>query len=381
MAPTRLESFSFKGLSSLKNVRLELSEGVTLLIGANGAGKSNVVDSIELLSRIIGGELQDEVLRRGGANRLLFVAPKGEPSATSAVLEVWGTPDAQGTKNGYRAAITPNVDDRALLQESVFLHDTPRYEFPYGQTLPLGLESTVASLPTNSKIGRFAGHVRPLLEGVRVYHFDDVSDNAPPKLLAEVGDNISLRSDAGNVAPYLMRLQQTHPEIYARVVRSVSNVAPFFDDFVLKEEAGRVRLRWKQKRSDRIFMPSELSDGTLRFICLATLLLSPDRPHVIVLDEPELGLHPYAIAQLGALLRQTVAGEDGRQAVVATQSTQLLEEFSLDNLVLVDRQAGATTLSRPDPEALKVFLNSYSIGDMWNMNLLGGGRPVPEVVR
>ena len=101
---------------------------------------------------------------------------------------------------------------------------------------------------------------------------------------------------------------------------------------------------------------------------------------MIVLDEPELGLHPYAIAQLGALLRQTVAGPDGRQAVVATQSTQLLEEFPLESVVLVDRHEGATTLSRPNPETLETFLGAYSLGDMWNMNLLGGVRPVPELL-
>ena len=380
MSKASLESFSFRGLSSLKDVDLHLSPGVTLLIGANGAGKSNLVNSIELLSRIMTGGLQDEVLRRGGANSLLYVAPRGEPSPTSAVLEVWGTPDDQGTKNGYQAAITPGVDDRALLREKLYVHDTEKYSEPYDQVLPLGLESAVATQAPNTKLGRFAAHVRPLLQGIRVYHFDDVSDNSPPKLLAEVGDNVSLRADAGNVAPYLMRLRESSPDAYARIVRSLQNVAPFFDDFLLQPEAGRVRLRWKQKGTDRVFMPSELSDGTLRFICLATLLLSPDRPHMIVLDEPELGLHPYAIAQLGALLRQTVAGPDGRQAVVATQSTQLLEEFPLESVVLVDRHEGATTLSRPNPETLETSLGTYSLGDMWNMNLLGGGRPVPELL-
>lgn len=381
MSRARLERLSFKGLSSLRDVDLDLTEDVTLLIGANGAGKSNLVDAIELLGHVLEGRLQSEVLARGGINRLLFAPPRGEAVPTAAVTEVWGTANLDGAKAGYSARIEPGLDDRALLTEQLFFHDTLRSDRPQGLKLLMGLESSLLSLGAGTKAGRFVQHVRPLLEGIRVYHFDDVSHNAPPKVLAEVGDNISLRSDAGNIAPYLMRLQKTDPEVYARIRRSVQNVAPFFDDFVLQEEAGRVRLRWKQKGSDRVFMPSEMSDGTLRFVCLATLLLSPDRPHLIVLDEPELGLHPFAIAQLGALLRQTVAGEGGRQAIVATQSTQLLEEFPLESVTLVDRKDGATTLSRPAPEALSAFLDDYSIGDMWRMNLLDGGRPLPEVTR
>ena len=169
-----------------------------------------------------------------------------------------------------------------------------------------------------------------------------------------------------------------HPGAYQRIVTVIRNVAPFFDDFVLKPNSSeQIRLRWRQRGiSDRVFSVSELSDGTLRFACLATLLLSPDAPRVIALDEPELGLHPFAISQLGALIRQATVS--GRQAVIATQSALLLDQFPVECIALLDRRDGATVVSRPDPTALQVFLDDYSLSELWQMNILAGGRPAWE---
>ncbi len=214
-----------------------------------------------------------------------------------------------------------------------------------------------------------------LLAGCRVFHFHDTSRDAPVKQQGPVADSLSLRSDAGNLAAVLYRLQTERDPAYRRIVGAIRQVAPFFRDFVLRPTPeDRILLRWRQVDSDVVFSANQLSDGTLRFICLATLLLSPELPKLVVLDEPELGLHPYAIVQLAGVLRS--ASSRG-QVVVATQSVTLMNQFELADLVVVERRDGASVFSRPDAELLQDWLAEYSLGELWEKNLIGG-RPAPE---
>lgn len=370
-----VESLHFAGITSLRDVTLELTTATTLLIGANGAGKSNVVNALELLSRIVEGHLQEVVVRAGGFDRLLHVRPQVVDSSDEISLTVRGAPDADGLRNGYRAILEAGIEDQPLVSDVLFTHSVHKFERPHSVLVSTGPESRLTNPIENSRLEAFADEVRPLLQGIRVYHFDDVSDSAPPRKQRPIEDNLTLHSDASNIAPYLMRLRGEHSAIYHRLLTVIRNVAPFFDDFVLvPSSGGTVQLRWSQKGAgDTVFGSAQLSDGTLRFICLATLLLSPDAPRVIVLDEPELGLHPFAIAQLAGLLRQATA--DGRQAIVATQSPQLLDHFPIEAVAILERADDATVISRPDVERLQGFLDEYSLSDLWQMNLLPGGQP------
>jgi predicted ATPase len=179
-----------------------------------------------------------------------------------------------------------------------------------------------------------------------------------------------LHPDAGNLAAVLLNLRETEQPGYRRIVAAIRQVAPFFRDFVLVPErsAERIRLRWQQEGSDTVFPADALSDGTLRFICLATLLGQPELPGVIVLDEPELGLHPFAIVQLAEMLRVV---SRRRQVVVATQSVTLMNQFAADDLIVVERRNGFSSFERPDQQQLSDWLTDYSLGDLWEKNLLG----------
>ena len=147
-------------------------------------------------------------------------------------------------------------------------------------------------------------------------------------------------------------------------------MAPFFRDFVLQPEKGdRLRLRWRQSDSGIVFSANQMSDGTLRFVCLATLLLHPQLPSLVVLDEPELGLHPFAIVQLAGLLRQASVRS---RVLFATQSVTLMNQFALEDLIVVERADGASTFNRPDVEKLRGWLDDYSLGELWEKNLIGG---------
>ena len=159
------------------------------------------------------------------------------------------------------------------------------------------------------------------------------------------------REDALNIAPYLLHLKQKESGSYELIRDTVRLVAPFFDDFLLRPQTKGtnelVRLEWQQKGSDFPFQPNQLSDGTIRFICLATALLQPNPPTTIVIDEPELGLHPYAISLLSELVK---SASERTQVIISTQSPTLLDYFEPDQIVVVNRHDGRSTFERLDAQ-------------------------------
>ena len=192
-------------------------------------------------------------------------------------------------------------------------------------------------------------------------------------------DNEFLRSDGSNLAAFLYYLQEAHKESYSLIQRTIQQVAPFFDDFrlrPLKLKPDDIKLEWRHKRSEQYFDASALSDGTLRFIVLATLFLQPKsyRPSAILVDEPELGLHPYAIGLLASLIGQASVDT---QVIVSTQSSLLLDHFQPDDVLVASRIEGGTVIARPDTDQLRAWLEEYSLGQLWEKNELGG-RPVRD---
>jgi predicted ATPase len=207
-----------------------------------------------------------------------------------------------------------------------------------------------------------------------VYHFHDTSMLAPMRRDQSVRDFERLRSDASNIAAYLLHLRDRASASYALIRDTVRLIAPFFDDFLLRpEEKGgeeKLRLEWQQKGSDFPFQPNHLSDGTIRFICLTTALLQPQPPATIVIDEPELGLHPYAIALLAELIHSAAKRT---QLVISTQSATLLDYFEPEEIVVVNRAEGASTFERLEPKKLLEWLVDYSVGELWQKNVVRGG--------
>ncbi|MGZ0151029.1 AAA family ATPase [Kribbella sp. WER1] len=369
-AEVPLRRIEVAGLTSIGHAQLDLSSPVTLLVGPNGAGKSNVVDAFEMLGRVIDRQLNEHLIRTGGFAAILHRPTDPALTPEAIELEVWG--DWQGdTSNGYKVLIEPAPDDAALVRETTMFHDRSRYERAHESSLPAALESRLrAEAADDAK----ASYVLRVVAGCRVFHFDDTSADAPPKRRVDSADNLTLAPDAHNIAAVLLRLQSDDPPRYRRIVRAVRTVAPYFDDFVLTPEASAIRLRWRERGLDSVFSADNLSDGTLRFVCLAVLLLQDNAPGTIVLDEPELGLHPFAIHQLAALLRRAATD---RRVVAATQSVTLLEQFSVAEVAIVERSSTGTRIQRPDPDELAHWLSEYSLGELWEKNLLGG-RPRPD---
>ncbi|MFD5243275.1 AAA family ATPase [Amycolatopsis sp. NPDC058340] len=368
MTQQRLTSIQIEGFTSIRSARVELG-AMNVLIGANGAGKSNFVHALELLGRIVESELGLYVGLNGGASALLNVG--GSPSRIHLELHA--------ESGSYEATLVPAARDELVFATETMRADPPANIRPSVQPLGKGHRETrlpdEVSRNPEGLASRFVG----LLQGCKVYHFHDTSADAPVKRLVTTADDVSLRNDAGNLAAYLYRLQRSNDpaelSAYRRIVGAVQLVAPFFRDFFFKPDTNDlILLRWRQKDSDAVFSANQMSDGTLRFVCLATLLLQPELPGLVVLDEPELGLHPFAIVQLADLLRQASRRS---QVLIATQSVTLMNQFEVGDLIVVDRKAGTSDFTRPDISTLEGWLADYSLGDLWEKNLLGG-RPVRE---
>jgi predicted ATPase len=361
MRHQRLRSVVVEGLTSIRSAALELND-VNVLVGANGAGKSNLIRALGVLGRIVDGELGLYVGLSGGASALLNADPTGPRRIRLQVGSDAG---------GYTAELVPAAGDTLIFaDEAVLVRNT-------GVLTSLGRGQRETALTSTEPL--WVPGAQPLVEtlrGCRVFHFHDTSRGAPVKQQGYTADNRSLHSDAGNLAAVMLRLRGGDPGRYRRIVRTVKQVAPFFRDFVLEPELApdRVRLRWQQEGSDSVLPADALSDGTLRFICLAALLGQSELPGLIVLDEPELGLHPFAIVQLAGMLRS--ASQDS-QVLLATQSVTLMNQFELGDLIIVERREGASVFERPDPDRLSEWLAEYSLGELWEKNLLGG-RPRPE---
>ena len=350
MVASPLDWISVEGFRSIALLeRLPLGP-VNVLIGANGSGKSNLIQVFALLRAWHLGRLDEYVARTGGGNRNLHFGAK--------VTEMLSVGLLFKDDKSYSVRFLPSADDRLVY-----------YEQGVGPTTKAILEG---GAETTRLIEEMAGE---RLERWRVYHFHDTGTGAPLLRTAYLDDNEFLREDGENLSSLLYYLKHKEEVSYRRIQRTFRLVAPFFDDFVLEPRSNNeqmIRLGWRHRISDTHFDASDFSDGTLRFLALATLLLQPARlrPSVILLDEPELGLHPYAITLLCSLV-QSVAVET--QVILATQSPFLVDHFEPEDVIVVDRVDGRSEFRRLSTEKLKSWLEDYSLGDLWLKNELGGG--------
>lgn len=362
---SKIQSLSISGFKSIRKLEGLYLSNLNVLIGANGAGKSNFVAYFRMLSELVEGRLQVWASKQGGADRILSYGVKETLTLSTQVR--FGS-------NEYELALEPALDGSfTFVKERIFFSGAY-----YGPTdKVIGTGHVEAKLKARAKSGAGASVAQfcyDAISGWRVYHFHDTSDTAGVKRQSAVHDSANLRMDASNLAAFLYRLQTDAPDVYSQIRKTVRLAVPFFDDFVLKPttlptEEQQIRLLWKQNDSDYALWPSQLSDGSIRFICLVTALLQPDPPTTIIIDEPELGLHPYAITLLGALIR---AAAQRTQVIVSTQSVPLLNEFEISDLIVVEREDGGSVFKRLNEQDFSSWLEDYTIGELWEKNVLGG---------
>ena len=355
-----LERISLSGYKSIRELKdFDLSRGLNVLIGANGSGKTNFIRFFELLGNLMDPNkgLQNYTSARGRADAFLFRGMKVTPEFKAQL---------KFGKNEYKFTLRA-ADDRSLF----FAQESAPFDGPhYG-----AVENDRGSGHKESNVARYQKTqalkwVYETIRDWRVYHFHDTSPSAPVMGLCNIVDNEVLQGNAANLAAFLMRMGAANPEHFAQIEETVRQVAPFFGAFVLKEVVpGQTQLLWKDRYSDLLYYPHQLSDGTLRYICLATLLLQPKPAATIVIDEPELGLHPYAIKLLASLLHEAA---QRAQLIVSTQASLLVDELTPEQVIVVNHRDGETLFERQNATKLKDWLEEYTLGQLWEKNELGG---------
>ncbi|MDD4587492.1 MAG: AAA family ATPase, partial [Heliobacteriaceae bacterium] len=357
-----LDRMTIHGFKSIKEMDLDFGS-LNVLIGANGAGKSNLISFFKLLNHILSENLQQYVATVGFADSLLYYGSKRTPQFSGTLY--FST--ASG-KNVYHLRLSSAAQDTLIFADESIAF-TQRGSVNAAPLTSLGAgqkESALFSLrgddnnrrtkqPFNAKTARV---IKGIMERWRVYHFHDTSAEAKVKKQGYINDNQYLRHDAGNLAAFLYVMEQNHEPYYRRIVSTIQSVAPFFGDFILApnpRNADYILLNWRERGTDPtiVFGPDQLSDGTLRFIALVTLLLQPDLPEMIIIDEPELGLHPYAISVLAGLL-QSISRKT--QIIVSTQSVTLVDKLKPEHFIVVNRLGESSEFKRLNEEDLREWL-------------------------
>ena len=365
----KLKQIKIRGYRSIKDMTLQLSS-LNVLIGANGVGKSNLIAFFKLMNELMAGRLQQHIAATGRSTANLHFGPKVTPQIEAKLeFEVDNGTDSYEMRLFYAAG-----DVLIFADEKVSFHQP---SFPDPKVVPLGASHSESKIQEKASEGDSTANVlRRLLNHCRVFHFHDTSPTSRVRQHCYKGDDRWLMPDAANLAAVLFRLQSENETVYRRIVETIRQIAPFFDDFSLEPTGPSKReiiLNWRHRKSDLIFGPHQLSDGTLRAICLITLLMQPthDLPVLIVVDEPELGLHPYALNVIAGLFK---AASHRTQILISTQSSSFLDNFDSEDIIVVDRNKDdASVFERPDADKLASWLEEYTLGEIWEKNVIGGG--------
>lgn len=351
-----LRWIKIEGFKSIADAGLRLGD-LNIVIGANGSGKSNLIGAFRLLERVLSRNLQ--VYVAGEPDRLLHHGRKVTP-ALSLELDF--------------GLNTYDIKLKAEKDTLIFEHERVAFtgHYHWGEPIAVGHRESQLEEAAQSYKNEIPKHVFPKVRNLVVYHFHDTSDSAPARQTSDIEDNRFFRSDAANLPAFLYWLQEKHPVQFRHIEEHIRLVAPFFERFVLapsRLNERKIKLEWRHRGSDAYFDAHSLSDGTLRFICLAALLLQPEPPALILLDEPELGLHPFAIRILAEMIE---AASQRVQVLLATQSVTLLNHFGPKDIIVAEHDGIKTSFQCLDEDKLQVWLGEFEIGELWEKNVIGG---------
>ena len=364
----RLTVRGFKSIRSLEEFEVR---GVNVLIGANGAGKSNLLDVFRSVSELAGDRWQVHVKQEGGADALLYGGRRKTPSLEIALSFDRG--------HYYYSFSAEAAGDDLVLSREWLSPGAAQAAEPVTARRLSGRSSgwSTEDVSDNLKelaIYRLSTYALSAIRDWRIYHFGDTSRVSGMRCPQEVRDNLRLKADGTNLAPFLRFLRERHPRRLQDIVKTVRIAAPFFGDFVYRTNVEeRVELEWYHRDDpDTPLGPRQISDGLLRFVCVATVLLQPPelQPDPIMIDEPELGLHPSALTLLAEMVR---GASQARRVILCTQSADLVSEFDPEEVVVVNRRNGESVFERLDSDQLTDWLENYTVGDLWKANVVGGG--------
>lgn len=346
-----LDRIIIDGYKSIKHLDLTLKP-INILIGSNGVGKTNFISFFRLVNTIYEQRLGNYTMQHRAESLLHF--------GVKNTKEIKGY--LRFSDNAYEFILQPRNNGSLFIAE----------ERSYYQQSPYFVTNIEESQIKYSSTYRDKW-LRAYLESYKIYHFHDTSEGAPLRTESTLNDSRFLRTDGGNLPSFLYMLMQKYPKTLRRIEMTIQSIMPYFERFDLHPLpfSDKIELVWNDINApEKYFSGNDLSDGSIRFIALATLLMQPDLPRVIIIDEPELGLHPVAITTLSGLIKSAAAR--GCQIIISTQSVNLISNFEAEDVITVDRQDGQSVFSRLDSKELEKWLNDYSLGDLWTKSIING---------
>ncbi|MDQ3181545.1 MAG: AAA family ATPase [Acidobacteriota bacterium] len=358
-----IERIIIENFKSIRKLDLELKP-INILIGANGAGKSNFVSFFKLASSTYKNQTENYI--EPNIDKLLYFGRK-----KSKYID--GLIDFENEFAIYFSILPEENSNKGFVKKLALLankfgNNNAKYAEWESMQLANGGNFVLEMIFENNRYEV----LRNYMFSFEIYHFHDTGKDSPMKRINELSDNRFMRENGENLAAFLYYLQEKHPKEFQNIENQIRSVAPFFDRFDLapyRLNEKQIELVWLEKGSDAYFDAYYLSDGTLRFMALTTLLLQPDLPKTVIIDEPELGLHPFAINKLAAMMKQAAA--KGSQVIVSTQSVNLVDNFEPEDVIAVDREDNQSVFRRLNSEDLKDWLEDYTLGDLWNKNVFG----------
>ena len=363
-----IHSIQIQNFKSIRDSGVIPIKSLNILIGPNGAGKSNFIGFFKFLNMLFEEQLQNHIARKGRADGFLYFGRQSRFLSGEVIF----TNSEKKISNRYRFRMEPDQSNSLFFSEEYSDYNISK---PSGNILwderKINSGGTAESnLPDNSLTPSL--FLKEFFKSFKVFHFHDTSDSSKLKGFCNTTDYEYLVEDGSNLPAFLYRMKESEPKSFRILEFTVKSIAPFIDSLFLQPDQlnpNQIELRWKEKGHDNLFNAFSLSDGTLRFICLCALLLQPQPPNTIIIDEPELGLHPAAIIKLGAMIQSASALS---QIIVSTQSVNLLDNFSPEDIIVVDRADNQTIFKRLSKEDLGEWIDIYTLGELWEKNILGG---------
>ncbi|WP_424048662.1 AAA family ATPase [Prevotella jejuni] len=340
------------GYKSIQHTDVELRP-INILIGSNGVGKTNFISFFKLINIIYEQRLHNYTMQNS-AERLFHYGLK----QTSELKGYLAFED-----NAYEVRLQARDNGSLFIAE----------ERSYYQSSSFNVSNIDESQIKNSSTYRDRW-LRDYLQSYKIFHFHDTSKGAPLRSSANINDNRYLKTDGSNLPAFLFMLQEKYPKTLRRIELTIRSVMPYFGNFSLAPsllDESQINLQWSDiENNEKYFDANDLSDGSIRFIALATLLLQPTLPKVIIIDEPELGLHPTAIVKLAGMIKSVASR--GCQIIVSTQSVNLINNFDAEDIITVDRKDKQSTFNRLNNDTLQHWLNDYSLGELWTKSIING---------
>jgi len=360
-----IDKLQIIGYKSIKDITLELKP-LNILIGSNGVGKSNFISFFKLLHNLYEQRLHNYSMQQGVENLMHFGRKQTDFIYGKLFFREYSD---SADSNSYYFKAVPTEDNFLFLEfkgsgyRAIWDNDDNNYFY----------NSNLSESQIKNSSSYRNKYLRYYFQSFRIFHFHDTSSTAPLRNPCQIDDNVALRENGSNLPAFLYYLQEMQPNAFKRIEKTIKSIAPFFERFELKPDRlspDRIKLEWIEvNQPDSYFNATHFSDGTIRFIALITLLMQPNLPKTILIDEPELGLHPVAIKKLAGIIRKASAKT---QIIISTQSVTLIDNFNPEDIVTVDREGNQSVFSRLDENNLTNWLEDYSLGDLWNKNVIKG---------